>query len=467
MVPAIETLESFLMYRMDTIAAVATPPGEGGVAMVRLSGPDAKRIGREILVRKDTDWESHRLYHGRVRNPGSGAVVDEVMFAFLREPRSYTGEDTVEIHCHGGPYVVRQVLGLTLARGARHAEPGEFTKRAYLNGRLDLAQAEAVLDLIRSRTDKAAGIALGQMDGGLSQEVQALREQLVDTLVQVEAAIDFPEEEIELLQREALSRQVAEVVERVSALAGSYEWGRLIREGVRVCMVGRPNVGKSSLLNALLGVDRAIVTSTPGTTRDFIEETANLNGLPVVLWDTAGIRDRTEGVEQIGIDVTLRRLAESQGCMVVLDGSVPLTAEDMDVMERVQGMAGLVVVNKSDLEQRIERSAVSGRLPELRQVEVSALMGQGLETLRGALRECFMDSAEEPEIVVTNVRHKAALERATASLVEVHRALDQGLPPDIVAVDLQEARDSLEEIIGTVTNEDILDRIFSQFCIGK
>ena len=455
------------MYRADTIAAVATPPGEGGVAMVRLSGPDAKRIGREILVRKDTDWESHRLYHGRVRDPGSGAVVDEVMFAFLREPRSYTGEDTVEIHCHGGPYVVRQVLGLALGCGARHAEPGEFTKRAFLNGRLDLAQAEAVLDLIRSRTDKAAGIALGQMDGGLSQEVQALREQLVDTLVQVEAAIDFPEEEIELLQREALSRKVAEVVERVSALAGSYEWGRLIREGVRVCIVGRPNVGKSSLLNALLGVDRAIVTSTPGTTRDFIEETVNLNGLPVVLWDTAGIRDRTEGVEQIGIDVTLKRLAESQGCMLVLDGSAPLAVEDMDVMERVRGMAGLVVVNKSDLEQRIDLSAVTGRLPELRQVEVSALTGQGLDALKGSLRDCFLDSAEEPEIVVTNVRHKAALDRARASLVEVHRAIDQGLPPDIVAVDLQEARDSLEEIIGAVTNEDILDRIFSQFCIGK
>lgn len=455
------------MYRADTIAAVATPPGEGGVAMVRLSGPDAKRIGREILVRKDADWESHRLYHGRVRDPGSGAVVDEVMFAFLREPRSYTGEDTVEIHCHGGPYVVRQVLGLALARGGRHAEPGEFTKRAYLNGRVDLAQAEAVLDLIRSRTDKAAGIALGQMEGGLSQEVQDLREQLVDTLVQVEAAIDFPEEEIELLQRDALGAKVAEVVERVSTLADSYEWGRLIREGVRVCIVGRPNVGKSSLLNALLGVDRAIVTSTPGTTRDFIEETVNLKGLPVVLWDTAGIRDETEGVEQIGIDVTLKRLAESQGCMLVLDGSAPLATGDMDVMERVRGMAGLVVFNKSDLEQRIDRSTVSGRLPDLRQVGVSALTGEGLDALKGSLRDCFLDSAEEPEIVVTNVRHKAALDRARAALVEVHRAIEQGLPPDIVAVDLQEARDSLEEIIGTVTNEDILDRIFSQFCIGK
>ena len=455
------------MYHADTIAAVATPPGEGGVALVRLSGPDAERIGREVLVRKDAGWESHRLYYGRVRDPDRGAVVDEVMFAFLRQPRSYTGEDTVEIHCHGGPYVVRQVLGLVLARGARHAEPGEFTKRAFLNGRLDLTQAEAVLDLIRSRTDKAAGVALGQMEGGLSQEVRALREQLVDTLVQVEAAIDFPEEEIELLQQAALAGKVAGVVDRISALIDSYEWGRLIREGVRVCIVGRPNVGKSSLMNALLGVDRAIVTATPGTTRDFIEETVNLDGLPVVLWDTAGIRGGTEGVEQIGIDVTLKRLEESEGCLLVLDGSAPLTHEDREVAQRVRERPGLVVVNKSDLGQRLTPADVSETLPHLKQVRVSALTNQGLDELRTALRDCFLDSSKESEIVVTNVRHKAALERARSSLSEVQRAMEQGMPPDIVAVDLQEARDDLEEIIGAVTNDDVLERIFSQFCIGK
>lgn len=437
------------------------------MALVRLSGPDAERIGKEVLVRKDPDWESHRLYYGRVRDPDRGAVVDEVMFAFLRQPRSYTGEDTVEIHCHGGPYVVRQVLGLVLAHGARHAEPGEFTKRAFLNGRLDLTQAEAVLDLIRSRTDKAAGVALGQMEGGLSQEVRALREQLVDTLVQVEAAIDFPEEEIELLQQAALAGKVAGVVDRISALIDSYEWGRLIREGVRVCIVGRPNVGKSSLMNALLGVDRAIVTATPGTTRDFIEETVSLDGLPVVLWDTAGIRGGTEGVEQIGIDVTLKRLEESEGCLLVLDGSAPLTHEDTEVMQRVGDRQGLVVVNKSDLGQRLTPADASETLPHMKQVRVSALTNQGLDELRAALRDCFLDSSKESEIVVTNVRHKAALERARSSLSEVQRAMGQGMPPDIVAVDLQEARDNLEEIIGAVTNDDVLERIFSQFCIGK
>lgn len=456
-----------VVYRADTIAAVATPPGEGGVALVRLSGPDAERIGREVLVRKDVSWESHRLYYGRVRDPARGVVVDEVMFAFLRQPKSYTGEDTVEIHCHGGPYVVRQVLGLVLARGARHAEPGEFTKRAFLNGRLDLTQAEAVLDLIRSRTDKAAGVALGQMEGGLSQEVRTLREQLVDTLVQVEAAIDFPEEEIELLRQAALAGKVAGVVDRISVLIDSYEWGWLIREGVRVCIVGRPNVGKSSLMNALLGVERAIVTATPGTTRDFIEEAVNLDGLPVVLWDTAGIRGGTEGVEQVGIDVTLERIEESEGCLLVLDGSAPLTDEDVEVMQRVRDKQGLVVVNKSDLGQRLAPADVSETLPRLEQVRVSALTRQGLDELRTALRGCFLDSSKESGIVVTNVRHKAALERARSSLSEVQRAMEQGMPPDIVAVDLQEARDDLEEIIGAVTNDDILERIFSQFCIGK
>lgn len=435
--------------------------------MVRLSGPDAERIGKEVLVRKDLVWESHRLYYGRVRDPDRGAVVDEVMFAFLRQPRSYTGEDTVEIHCHGGPYVVRQVLGLVLARGARHAEPGEFTKRAFLNGRLDLTQAEAVLDLIRSRTDKAAGVALGQMEGGLSQEVRTLREQLVDTLVQVEAAIDFPEEEVELLQQAALAGKVTGVVDRISALIDSYEWGRLIREGVRVCIVGRPNVGKSSLMNALLGVDRAIVTATPGTTRDFIEETVSLDGLPVVLWDTAGIRGGTEGVEQIGIDVTLERLEESEGCLLVLDGSAPLTPEDTQVMQRVGDRQGLAVVNKSDLGQRLTLADVSETLPHLKQVRVSALTNQGMDELRTALRDCFLDSSKESEIVVTNVRHKAALERARSSLSEVQLAMEQGMPPDIVAVDLQEARDNLAEVIGAVTNDDVLERIFSQFCIGK
>jgi tRNA modification GTPase len=323
------------------------------------------------------------------------------------------------------------------------------------------------MDLIKSRTDKAAGVALGQLEGELSREVQLLREQLVGTLVQVEAAIDFPEEEIELLQREELAREVAGVVKRISALVDSYEWGRLIRDGIRVCIVGRPNVGKSSLMNALLGVDRAIVTATPGTTRDFIEETVNLKGLPVVLWDTAGIRGQTQGVEQVGIEVTLKRLEESHGCMLVLDGSLPLTSEDKVVIEKVRNMQGLVVVNKSDLPQRIEASAISSILPGLRQVNVSALTKNGLDELKTALRDNFLESATEPEIVVTNVRHNAALERARARLIGAQNAMTQGLPPDIVAVDLQDGRDSLEEIIGVVTNDDVLDQIFSQFCIGK
>src|SRR3990170_3606187 len=301
------------MYKEDTIAAVATPMGEGGVAIVRVSGPDAERIAREIFARsggRNGRLRTHTLHYGTICEPKTGEVLDEVLLTLMRKPRSYTGEDVVEVHCHGGPFLVRRILELILSRGARHAEPGEFTKRAFLNGRLDLAQAEGVLDLIRARTRKGMSLALDQAQGGLSKWVGELREELLDILVQVEASIDFPEEEIELLQRNQLAGKIGALKEKVSELIASYEWGRLFRDGARVCIAGRPNVGKSSLLNALLGEERVIVTPVPGTTRDVIEESINLGGLPVVLWDTAGIRESSDQVEKIGVDFSLRRIEQ-------------------------------------------------------------------------------------------------------------------------------------------------------------
>src|SRR2546427_2027773 len=344
------------MYKEDTIAAVATPMGEGGVAVVRVSGPDAQRIAREIFSRsggRNGHLRSHTLHHGVIRAPESGAVLDEVLLVLMRKPRSYTGEDVVEVHCHGGPLIVRQVLELILSRGARHAEPGEFTKRAFLNGRMDLAQAEAVLDLIRARTEKGARLALEQVRGELSKWVGDLREELLDILVQVEAAVDFPEEEIELLQREELARKMAALREKISRIIASYDWGRLFREGARICIVGRPNVGKSSLLNALLGEERVIVTPVPGTTRDVIEEGINLSGLPVVLWDTAGIRETQDEVEKIGVGFSLRHLAEAEAVLVVLDGSAPLTTQDETVLKATTEKKGLAVINKSDLPRKL------------------------------------------------------------------------------------------------------------------
>lgn len=458
------------MYKEDTITAVATAVGEGGVAIVRVSGPDAERIAKEIFFRsrgRNGALRSHTLHYGAIREPDTGELLDEALLTLMRKPRSYTGEDVVEVHCHGGPFLVRRIVELILSRGARHAEPGEFTKRAFLNGRLDLAQAEAVLDLIRARTDKGMRLALGQVQGGLSKWVGELREDLLDVLVQVEAAIDFPEEEIELLERDRLIAKIETLKEKIAGLIASYEWGRLFREGARVCIAGRPNVGKSSLLNALLGEERVIVTPEPGTTRDVIEESINLGGLPVVLWDTAGIRETNDQLEKIGVDYAKKRLEEADAVLAVLDGSSFLSAEDLTILKAVEEKKGLVIVNKNDLRQQLEIQQVRMVVPDKETVSISAKNGMGLESLKHALRELLLGAQREPAIVVSNIRHKASLKRAEDNLSEAINALKGGLPPEMVAIDLNGAKDSLGEVIGEVTNEDILERIFSKFCIGK
>ena len=458
------------MYREDTIAAVATPVGEGGVAIVRISGADAERIAKEIFRRsggRNGSLRSHTLHYGAICEPKSGAVLDEVLLALMRKPRSYTGEDVVEVHCHGGPFVVRRILELILRRGARHAEAGEFTKRAFLNGRMDLAQAEAVLDLIRARTDKGAEIALGQVRGELSKWVADLREEMLDILVQVEAAIDFPEEEIELLKREELAIRIETLRQKIAGLVESYNWGRLFRDGARVCIAGKPNVGKSSLLNALVGEERVIVTPVPGTTRDVIEESINLAGLPVVLWDTAGIRDTVDQVEKMGVEFSRRRLREADAALVVLDGSSVLMPDDRVILEAAKEKSALVVVNKADLPQRLDIESAKEVAAEKEVVMISAKEGAGLDNLKQALRQLLLGTASEPPIVLTNLRHRSALERARESLEEAAASLRSGLPSEIVALALQEGKASLEEIVGAISSDDILERVFTRFCIGK
>ncbi len=458
------------MYREDTIAAVATPVGEGGVAIVRVSGPDAERIAKELFCRsggREGALRSHTLHYGTIREPESELALDEVFLAIMRKPRSYTGEDVVEVHCHGGFFLTRRILELILSRGARHAEAGEFTKRAFLNGRLDLAQAEGVLDLIRARTEKGARLGLRQMQGAVSNWVAELRTELVDVLVQVEAAIDFPEEEIELLQRGKLTAKINGLREKVRGLVASYDWGRLFREGARVCIAGRPNVGKSSLLNALVGEERVIVTPVPGTTRDVIEESINLDGLPVVLCDTAGIREDVDPVEKIGVSFSLRRLQEAEAVMAVLDGSDFLTSEDRFVLEAVKEKKALVVLNKNDLPQQLLFEQAQNAAQGKQLLSVSAKLGEGIDKLKACLRDLLIGTQPEPSLAVTNLRHKAALERAEGSLSHAGTALCEGLPPEIVAAELQETKEALEEIIGLVTSGDILERIFGQFCIGK
>lgn len=458
------------MYKEDTIAAIATPAGEGGVAIVRVSGPDAQRIAMTIFVRdqkKNGKLKSHTLYHGMIQDPRSKKILDEVLLTVMRKPHSYTGEDVIEVHCHGGAFLVRQVLGLILSQGARHAQPGEFTRRAFLNGRLDLTQAEAVLDLIRARTEKGVDLALSQVGGELSRWVGELREELLDILVQIEAAIDFSEEEIELLQRPQLIAKISALREKILTITGTYNRGRLFREGARVCICGRPNVGKSSLLNALLGQERVIVTPVPGTTRDVIEESVNLEGLPVVLWDTAGIRDTVDQVERIGVDLSLQHIEKADGAIVVLDGSESLTDEDRFCLASIESKKSLIVINKIDVEQKLDVDHVRRIVGTKQILPVSAKQGDGIDKLEQSLRELFVGVNPEPQVVLTNIRHKAALVRGVEALSSAISALTETRPPEFVAVDLNDARDALEEIVGILPNQEVLERIFSNFCIGK
>ncbi len=458
------------MYKEDTIAAIATPAGEGGVGIVRVSGPDAERIAAALFVRaegKNGNLKSHMLHYGTIRDPKSDKILDQVLLTIMRRPRSYTGEDVVEVHCHGGVFVVHRILGLVLAQGVRHAEPGEFTKRAFLNGRLDLAQAEAVLDLIAARTEKGADLALSQIKGELSNWIGDLREQLLDILAQVEAAIDFPEEEIELLERPALVAKIDALRDKITIITGTYEWGRLFREGAKVCICGRPNVGKSSLFNALLGEERVIVTPIPGTTRDVIEESINLDGLPIVLWDTAGIRDTADQVEQIGVDLSREHLEKSEAAVVVLDGSASLTDEDIIFLSSTTKKMGLIAINKIDLEQRVDRDQLRQIVGDKKIVTVSATLGHGLQELRKSLRELILHTDMEPPFVLTNLRHKSALLCGEQALADAGLALEETQPPELVAVALQQARESLEEVVGVIQKDDVLELIFSKFCIGK
>ena len=459
------------MYKLDTIAAIATPPGEGSIAVIRMSGVDAEQIAAKIFFSrrdKKSQLQSHRLYHGTLRDPKSARVIDEVLLAIMRQPRSYTGEDVIEIHCHGGAFIAQRVLQLVLSQGARQAEPGEFTKRAFLNGRLDLSQAEGVLDLIRARTESSAALALDQANGNLSQWVEELRSELLNVLVQVEAAIDFPEEEIELLKRHELAQAVAALSYKISIISNTYEWTRLFREGVKVCICGRPNVGKSSLLNALIGKERVIVTPLAGTTRDVIEESISLDGLPVTLWDTAGIRETIDEIERIGVHLARDYLEKSDARIVVIDGSLPLSVEDKELVIAADQAKALIAINKSDLPRSLSDSDFNGFNGRIKHCRVSAKTGAGVPELKQELRNLILDKEIEfSPVAITNLRHRSALQRAEYALRHATKSLSGGFAAEFVAVDLNEARQALEEITGLINSEDILDKIFANFCIGK
>lgn len=453
----------------DTIAAIATPIGEGGLAVVRLTGAEALPVADRIFVpagktsAKPSSAATHTIHYGKiVRN---GTMVDEVLLAVLRAPRTFTREDTVEISCHGGLLPAKLVLDAALAGGARLAEPGEFTKRAFLNGRLDLAQAEAVADLIHSRTELALAAANEQLDGKLSQRINQLRDDMMNTLAHVEAHIDFPEEDIAPETRTQIVGRLEKGIALMDGLLRTASEGQILRRGIRAAIVGRPNAGKSSLLNQLLGHERAIVSHIPGTTRDTIEETANIRGLPVVFIDTAGLREARDEIEAEGIRRSRESLARADLVVHVMDASEPLAAADETFLQEFSSKRRILVKNKADLPEKLN---MPGKIPSI-VVEVCCLSGKGIEALKDAIKEMIWAGKIEAGMlqVMVNARHQDALRRAREATDRAIQALRADESLEFAASDLHIAVNAIGEIVGKTATEDLLDSIFSQFCIGK
>ena len=449
----------------DTIAAIATPLGEGGLAVIRLSGKDALAVADACFVpvgkssAAPTDAASHTLHYGKIIEDGRD--IDEVLLAVLRAPRTFTREDTVEITCHGGLLASQAVLRALLAAGARSAEPGEFTRRAFLNGRIDLAQAEAVADVIHARTDLALAAANEQLAGKLSQRINRLRDDLMQTLAHLEAHIDFPDEDIAPDTLAQLTARLDAALAFIDELLATADEGQILRRGIRAAIIGRPNVGKSSLLNQLLGHDRAIVTPTAGTTRDTIEETANVRGIPVVFIDTAGLREGAAAIEAEGIRRSHESIARAELILQVLDATEPLTDEDQNYLTEFADKKRLLIANKIDQPSAIKFS--------LDCVETSALDGTGIEALKDAIRAAVWSGEIRADMLpaMINARHQDALRRARASLEHSLDALRGDATPELVAADLRLAANAVGEVVGKTSTEDLLDSIFSQFCIGK
>lgn len=459
------------MTSRDTIAAIATPPGIGGVGLIRISGPAAEGIAMRLFrPLPPAGFLSHHLYHGEIVSPDTGAVLDEVLISFLRGPRSYTGEDTLEISCHGGPLILRTVLEEVLRAGARPAERGGFTKRAFLNNRLDLSQAEAILDVISAKTEKGLSRAVGRLKGELELAVGALREHILDTLAVLEVAIDFSEEDLVGEAPSVTAVRLEGCLGELERLLATYRSGRIHQDGLHVLIMGKPNAGKSSLLNALLGTDRAIVTPIPGTTRDFIEESMLIGGIPVTLMDTAGIREPADLIEEEGIARVWHKLEKTDLILMVFDGSRDLDADDLLVLERTRPYENCIaVINKADLPQRLAMNVIAINRPTLNSVSISAKYKMGLTVLEEEMGRMAVLSGEPDAdtVAITNLRHFQALTAASNSLLETRESLLSGKPPEIVSLELREALGHLDEITGRALPDEVLDRIFSEFCIGK
>lgn len=455
----------------DTIAAISTPPGEGGISIIRLSGEEAIPVAQKIFKGKNLEKvASHTINYGHIVNPKNNEEIDEVMASVMRAPRTYTCEDVVEINCHGGIVTTNQILQLVLSNGARLAEPGEFTKRAFLHGRIDLTQAESVMDLIRAKTDRSMKVALNQLDGNLSHLIRNLRQDILDVLAQVEVNIDYPEyDDVEEMTSRILREKAVEVKQHIQQLLTTAKQGKVLREGLATAIVGRPNVGKSSLLNHLLHEDKAIVTDIAGTTRDVIEEYVNVRGVPLKLIDTAGIRETDDKVEQIGVERSRKAIDQADLVMLVLNSSEPLTTEDEELIKVTDGKKRIVILNKTDLPQQLDQQRLQELVPVDEISTTSILKSEGVDELEQKIADLFFGGIENSQstVMVTNARHIALLNQAEESLESVIAGLDSGMPVDLCQIDMTNAWDLLGEITGDSYQDELLTQLFSQFCLGK
>lgn len=456
---------------LDTIAAISTPIGEGGIAIVRVSGNEAIPIVDKIFrgKKKLSSVDSHTIHYGWIINPETNEKLDESMVTVMRAPKTFTREDVVEVNVHGGIVSVSQVLQLIIEAGARLAEPGEFTKRAFLNGRIDLSQAEAVIDLIRSKTDRAMKVALSQVEGKLSREIKELRHQLIELMAHIEVNIDYPEHDVEEVTYSIIEERISLVKDRLMQLEKRGNEGKILREGVDTAIIGKPNVGKSSLLNALAKETRAIVTDIPGTTRDVIEEYVNVRGIPLKLIDTAGIRETEDLVEKIGVERSREVLKKADLILLVLNQSEPLDQGDYQLFELVKGMNLIVILNKMDLPSRINIDEVKSYFSNRPIVSLSLRTEEGLDQLEEEVSKLFFAGkvAAEDLTYISNTRHLALLRDAIKALEDARIGVEQRLPYDMIAIDIKKAWLSLGEIIGDAVSEDLVGQIFSQFCLGK
>ena len=453
-----------LTQEFDTIAAISTPLGEGAIAIVRLSGTDALKIAQSVYKGKNlTQVASHTINYGHIFE--EKRLVDEVMVSVMRAPKTFTREDIVEINTHGGIAVTQEILQLLLRNGARLAEPGEFTKRAFLNGRIDLAQAESVMDLIRAKTDKAANIAVKQLDGSLSKMINNIRQEILESLAQVEVNIDYPEyDDVETMTSQMLLEKTAHFEQLLENLLSTAKRGKILREGLKTAIIGLPNVGKSSLLNQLLREEKAIVTDIAGTTRDVITEFANIGGVPLELVDTAGIRETDDLVEAIGVERSKKALAEADLVLLVLDASLELTDKDLELLELSKNANRIVLLNKTDLPEKLDINQISGDF-----IRISALKNENLSAVEEKINQIFFAGEIEAKdaTVLSNARHISLVEEALKALKEANNGLALGLPVDLIQVDVTRCWQLLGEITGEAAPDELITQLFSQFCLGK